>query len=66
MTPRVMREGGAGLLIRYTTAASPLGRMLVAATDVGVCSIAFGNDDKRVGGGAAGAVQQGATGSGEG
>ena len=45
MTPRTMREGGAGLLIRYTTAASPLGRMLVAATDVGVCSISFGKDD---------------------
>lgn len=45
MTPRMMRAGGAGLLIRYTTAASPLGRMLVAATDVGVCSIAFGKDD---------------------
>ena len=45
MTPRVMRAGGAGLLIRYATAASPLGRMLVAATDVGVCAIAFGRDD---------------------
>jgi len=45
MTPRVMREGGAGLAIRYTTAASPLGRMLVAATTVGVCAIAFGRDD---------------------
>jgi AraC family transcriptional regulator, regulatory protein of adaptative response / methylated-DNA-[protein]-cysteine methyltransferase len=45
MTPRVMRAGGAGLKIRYTTAASPLGRMLVAATDVGVCMIAFGRDD---------------------
>jgi len=45
MTPRVMREGGAGLLIRYTTAPSPLGRMLVATTDVGICSIAFGRDD---------------------
>jgi AraC family transcriptional regulator, regulatory protein of adaptative response / methylated-DNA-[protein]-cysteine methyltransferase len=45
MTPRTMREGGAGLLIRYCTAASPLGRMLVATTDVGICSIAFGKDD---------------------
>jgi AraC family transcriptional regulator of adaptative response/methylated-DNA-[protein]-cysteine methyltransferase len=45
MTPRVMREGGAGLVIRYTTAASPLGRMLVATTDVGICSISFGRDD---------------------
>ena len=48
MTPRVMREGGAGLLIRYTIAASPLGRMLVATTDVGICSIAFGKDDKEL------------------
>ena len=48
MTPRVMREGGAGLLIRYTTAASPLGRMLVATTDVGICSIGFGRDDKEL------------------
>jgi len=45
MTPRTMRAGGEGLVIRYCTAASPLGRMLVAATDVGVCSIAFGKDD---------------------
>ena len=45
MTPRTMREGGAGLLIRYCTAPSPLGRMLVATTDVGICSIAFGKND---------------------
>jgi AraC family transcriptional regulator of adaptative response/methylated-DNA-[protein]-cysteine methyltransferase len=45
MTPRTMRAGGEGLAIRYCTAASPLGRMLVAATDRGVCSIAFGKDD---------------------
>lgn len=45
MTPRVLRAGGAGLVIRYTTAASPLGRMLVAATPAGVCAIAFGRDD---------------------
>jgi AraC family transcriptional regulator of adaptative response/methylated-DNA-[protein]-cysteine methyltransferase len=45
MTPRTMREGGAGLLIRYTTAPSPLGRMLVAATPTGICAITFGRDD---------------------
>jgi AraC family transcriptional regulator of adaptative response/methylated-DNA-[protein]-cysteine methyltransferase len=45
MTPRVMREGGAGLLIKYATAPSPLGRMLVAATPFGICAIAFGRDD---------------------
>jgi AraC family transcriptional regulator of adaptative response/methylated-DNA-[protein]-cysteine methyltransferase len=45
MTPRTLRAGGAGLLIRYATARSPLGRMLAAATDAGVCAIAFGRDD---------------------
>jgi AraC family transcriptional regulator of adaptative response/methylated-DNA-[protein]-cysteine methyltransferase len=45
MSPRIMRAGGAGLLIRYATAPSPLGRMLVAATTSGVCTIAFGRDD---------------------
>ncbi len=45
MTPRVMREGGAGLRIRYCMTGSPLGRMLVAATDMGVCSITFGKND---------------------
>jgi AraC family transcriptional regulator of adaptative response/methylated-DNA-[protein]-cysteine methyltransferase len=48
MTPRVMREGGAGLLIRYCTAPTSLGRMPVATTDVGICSIAFGRDDKEL------------------
>ena len=45
MTPRTLRAGGAGLLIRYATARSPLGRMLAASTDAGICAIAFGRDD---------------------
>jgi AraC family transcriptional regulator of adaptative response/methylated-DNA-[protein]-cysteine methyltransferase len=45
MTPRTLRAGGAGLLIRYATAPSPLGRMLAAATGTGICAIAFGRDD---------------------
>jgi AraC family transcriptional regulator of adaptative response/methylated-DNA-[protein]-cysteine methyltransferase len=45
MTPRTLRAGGAGAEIRYTTAASPFGRVLVAATDVGICAIAFGPSD---------------------
>ena len=45
MTPRTLRAGGAGLLIRYATAPSPLGRMLAASTDAGICAIAFGRDD---------------------
>jgi AraC family transcriptional regulator, regulatory protein of adaptative response / methylated-DNA-[protein]-cysteine methyltransferase len=48
MTPRVMREGGAGLLIRYCVADSPLGKMLVATTDFGVCAILFGRDAKEL------------------
>jgi len=50
MTPRVMREGGAGLVIKYTLADSPLGKMLVATTDFGICAILFapgsGSDQK--------------------
>jgi AraC family transcriptional regulator of adaptative response/methylated-DNA-[protein]-cysteine methyltransferase len=42
MGPRAMREGAGGVTIRYTTAESPLGLMLVAATDAGVCAILFG------------------------
>jgi AraC family transcriptional regulator of adaptative response/methylated-DNA-[protein]-cysteine methyltransferase len=45
VAPRELRAGGAGLLIRYTTAPSPLGRMLVAASAAGICAIAFGRDD---------------------
>jgi AraC family transcriptional regulator, regulatory protein of adaptative response / methylated-DNA-[protein]-cysteine methyltransferase len=48
MTPREMRKGAAGVVIRYATADSPLGRMLVAATDKGICAIAFGEDDTEV------------------
>lgn len=45
MTPTTLRAGGAGAEIRYTTAASPFGRVLVAATGVGICAIAFGPGD---------------------
>ena len=48
MTPRDMRNGAHGIAIRYTTTDSPLGRMLVAATDKGICTIAFGEDEDEV------------------
>lgn len=48
MTPRQLRAGGEGQMIRYSTADSPLGRMLVAATETGVCSIAFGETDEEL------------------
>lgn len=41
MTPSTMKAGGAGETIRYTTADSPLGLMLVAATQRGLCSVCF-------------------------
>jgi AraC family transcriptional regulator, regulatory protein of adaptative response / methylated-DNA-[protein]-cysteine methyltransferase len=48
MTPREMRNGAVGLVIRYCIADSPLGRMLVAATDVGICTITFGDNNAEV------------------
>lgn len=45
MTPGTYRRGGAGLSIRYTTAAAALGRVLVAATERGVCAVQLGDAD---------------------
>ncbi len=46
MTPAVYRRGGRGMTIEYATANSHLGRMLVAATERGVCAVSFGDDDE--------------------
>lgn len=46
MTPAAYRKGGEGAFIRYTTLDSPVGRMLIAATDKGVCSIQFGESER--------------------
>jgi AraC family transcriptional regulator of adaptative response/methylated-DNA-[protein]-cysteine methyltransferase len=45
MPPSTYRVGGRGETIRFTTAASSLGRVLVAATVRGVCAVAFGSSD---------------------
>ena len=45
MTPGAYKRGGAGQVIRYTTAASALGRVLVAATERGVCAVQLGDSD---------------------
>ena len=45
MTPDKYRRGAIAASIRYTCSDSPLGRMLVAATDKGVCAIQFANSD---------------------
>jgi AraC family transcriptional regulator, regulatory protein of adaptative response / methylated-DNA-[protein]-cysteine methyltransferase len=45
MTPREMKNGATGITLKYATTNSPLGRMLVAATEKGINSISFGEDD---------------------
>ena len=46
MTPGAWRKGGAGEAIRYAIGASTLGKVLVAATDKGVCAILMGEDPR--------------------
>ena len=48
MTPDKYRRGAIAATIRYACADSPLGRMLIAATDKGVCSIQFGRSDSEL------------------
>ena len=43
MTPGEYRRGGAGVIITYALAASPLGQLLVAATGRGLCAVRFGD-----------------------
>jgi AraC family transcriptional regulator of adaptative response/methylated-DNA-[protein]-cysteine methyltransferase len=45
MTPDKYRRGAIAASIRYTCAESPLGRMLIAATERGICSIQFARTD---------------------
>ena len=42
MTPGQYRRGGAGASIAFAIAPTPLGRMLVAATERGLCAVRFG------------------------
>jgi AraC family transcriptional regulator of adaptative response/methylated-DNA-[protein]-cysteine methyltransferase len=48
MPPATYRRGGEGLTIRYAVVDSSLGRLLVAATQKGICSIAMGTSDQAV------------------
>jgi AraC family transcriptional regulator, regulatory protein of adaptative response / methylated-DNA-[protein]-cysteine methyltransferase len=45
MTPDKYRRGAIAASIRYTCVNSPLGRMLIAATERGICSIQFARTD---------------------
>ncbi len=46
MTPCEYRAGAGSVQIRYTIEPSPIGLMLVGATDAGVCAIQFGDSDE--------------------
>lgn len=45
MTPSAWRDGGRGETIRWTTFASPLGQMLIAATSKGICRLTFDDSE---------------------
>ena len=45
MTPSAWRDGGRGAVIRWVVADSPLGPLLIAATDKGICRLTFGEDE---------------------
>jgi AraC family transcriptional regulator, regulatory protein of adaptative response / methylated-DNA-[protein]-cysteine methyltransferase len=46
MTPATYGKGGRGALINYAIVETPLGRLLVAATNKGVCSVKLGDSDE--------------------
>jgi AraC family transcriptional regulator, regulatory protein of adaptative response / methylated-DNA-[protein]-cysteine methyltransferase len=48
MTPDKYRRGAVAATIRYTCTDSPVGRMLIAATDKGICAIQFANSDEEL------------------
>jgi AraC family transcriptional regulator of adaptative response/methylated-DNA-[protein]-cysteine methyltransferase len=48
MTPAAYRNGAEGLEIGFTIAASELGRVLVAATERGLCAVRFGDSDAQL------------------
>lgn len=45
MTPAAYRKGGNGMSIEFAIVDSPLGKLLVAATERGVCSVAMGDEE---------------------
>jgi AraC family transcriptional regulator of adaptative response/methylated-DNA-[protein]-cysteine methyltransferase len=48
MTPAVYKRGAEGVDVRYAVADSPLGRLLVAATPRGICSVKLGDSDEQL------------------
>jgi AraC family transcriptional regulator of adaptative response/methylated-DNA-[protein]-cysteine methyltransferase len=48
MTPEKYRRGAVAAIVRYTIADSPLGRMMIAATEKGICAISFADSDQQL------------------
>jgi len=48
MTPKAYRRGGEGMRISYAVAESPFGKLLVGATERGVCAVAIGDSEQEL------------------
>lgn len=48
MTPDKYRRGAVAAPVRYTMTDSPFGRLLIAATDKGICAIQFADSDEEL------------------
>ncbi len=48
MTPSAWRNGGADVTIRWAVADTSLGKMLLAATDKGICRLSFDEDESEL------------------
>ncbi len=48
VSPGTLRRGGEGLQIDYTIVDSPLGRLLIGATERGICAVCMGGSDSAV------------------
>jgi AraC family transcriptional regulator of adaptative response/methylated-DNA-[protein]-cysteine methyltransferase len=48
MTPGQYRDGGGGVTISYASAELPVGRMMLAATDRGLCFLQFGDSQREL------------------
>ena len=46
MTPSAWKNGGAGVTIRWAVVDTALGKMLLAATDKGICRLSFDEDER--------------------
>ncbi|MGH9819948.1 MAG: methylated-DNA--[protein]-cysteine S-methyltransferase, partial [Pyrinomonadaceae bacterium] len=48
MTPATYKKGGKGMKINYTIADTPLGKLMVAATEKGICAVSFGDNEEEL------------------